>query len=36
MSPFYSWDDVAYGIYKTNGHAVSASEYGRDVYADVL
>ena len=36
MSPFCSWDDVAYGIYKTAGCVMIASEYGRDIYANAL
>ena len=30
----FSWDDVAYGIYETDGHVSNASEYGHDVYAN--
>ena len=36
MSPVCSWDDVGYIIYETAGLITSASEYGRDVYANVL
>ena len=36
MSPFCSWDDVAYGIYKTVGIIASDSEYRSDVYANAL
>ena len=32
ISLFCSWADVAYGIYKTDGCIVSASECGRDLY----
>ena len=36
MSPVCSWYDVAYRIYETAGRIESASEYGRDVYANAL
>ena len=36
ISPVCSWDDVAYIIYDTDSCAASASEYGRDVYANEL
>ena len=36
MSPVCLWDDVAYGIYDTDGRIPSASEYGFDVYANAL
>ena len=36
MLPVCSWDDVAYGIYETDGRIVSASKYGSDVYANAL
>ena len=34
--PVFSWDDVAYVIYETSGRVTSASEYGRDMYANAL
>ena len=34
--PVYSWYDVAYGIYKTDGCVASASVYRRDVYPNAL
>ena len=36
MLPVCSWDDVAYGIYETDGRIAIASEYGRDVYANAV
>ena len=36
MSRVCSWDDLAYGIYDTDGHIVSDSEYKRDMYANAL
>ena len=36
MSPVCSWDDAVYGIYDTDGHVASASEYGCDMYDHVL
>ena len=34
--PVFSLDDVAYGINETAGCIVSASEYGRYIYANAL
>ena len=36
MLQFFSREDVVYIMYKTTDRVVSASEYGRDVYANAL
>ena len=36
ISSVCSFEDVAYGMYDTTGHIATASEYGCDVYANVL
>ena len=36
MSPVCSLYDVAYVIYDNDGHIASDSEYGCDVYSNVL
>ena len=36
MSPVFSCDDVACGLYETVGCIKSASEYGRDMYSNAI
>ena len=36
LSPICSWADVAYEIYNTDGHLASASQYGHEMYANML
>ena len=36
ISPVFSWDDVAYRMYNTNGRVPSAYEYEHEVYANAL
>ena len=36
MSPVFSLEDVAYGVYVTAGRIAIASAYGRDVYDNAL
>ena len=36
ISPVCSFEDVAYGMYKNSGQIDIASEYGCEVYANVL
>ena len=36
IPPVFSWDDVPYRVYETDGCTRSISEYGHDVYANAL
>ena len=36
MFPVFTWENVTYGMYETDGCIKSDSEYGHEVYANAL